>query len=239
MRPVPRRALITGGSSGIGAALAVDLAAMGCEPVLVGRDPDRLGSIARRTGGRPVRADLTDPADLARVAEAAAGVELLINNAGAGWCGPLGAMRAEEVHDLVALNLTAPMELTRAAMPELTHRGGRVAFVSSIAAVGVHHEAVYAATKAGLRAFADSIRYEGVPVTTVLPGVVRTEFFERRGEYTRRFPRPIPPERVARVLLSAIDRGTAEVFVPSWLGFAARIRGAMPGAFRYLARRFG
>lgn len=239
MRQVPRRALITGGSSGIGAALAVQLAAAGCEPVLVGRDPDRLGEVARRTGGRPLRADLTDPAGLARVADAAAGVELLINNAGAGWAGPVGAMRAEEVRDLVALNLTAPIELTRAAMPELTHRGGHVAFVSSIAALGVHHEAVYSATKAGLRIFADSVRSEGVPVTTVLPGVVRTAFFDHRGEYTRRFPRPVPPERVARALLNAVDRGKPEVFVPAWLGVAARVRGALPGTFRLLARRFG
>lgn len=239
MRWPPRRALITGGSSGIGAALAVELAAAGCEPLLVGRDADRLGELARRTGGRPLRADLTDQDELAQVADAAAGVELLINNAGAGWHGPLGAMTAGQVSELVALNLTAPMELTRAAMPELSHRGGQVAFVSSIAAVGVHHEAAYAATKAGLRAFADSIRAEGVPVTTVLPGAVRTGFFDRRGAYTRRFPRPVSPEQVARVLLTAIEQETPEVFVPSWLGLASRVHGALPGTFRLLARRFG
>jgi short-subunit dehydrogenase len=117
-------------------------------------------------------------------------------------------------------------------------------FVSSIAAVGVGGEAVYAATKAGLRAFAASVRHEvageGIGVTTLLPGAVRTPFFEHRGApYDRRFPRQLDPAQVASALISAMARGEAEVFAPRWLTVAARVRGAAPELFHRLAQRFG
>lgn len=111
---------------------------------------------------------------------------------------------------------------------------------------------MYAATKAGLLAFAESLRYElpavdvngvegkGVGVTAVVPGVVDTPFFARRGRpYTRRRPVPVPPERVARAIATAVERDRAEVYVPAWLRVPARLHGAAPGAFRILARRFG
>jgi short-subunit dehydrogenase len=110
--------------------------------------------------------------------------------------------------------------------------------------VGVPEEAVYAATKAGLITFSDSLRYEldgtGVGVSVVSPGVVDTPFFERRGRpYDRRFPKPIQPEPVAAAILRAIRSEKAQVFVPAWGSFPARLRGGLPGLYRALARRFG
>lgn len=237
-----RTALVTGASSGIGAATASALARAGCAVTLVGRDESKLAGIAARTGGAVLAADLTRPADLDRVAEAAGEIDLLVNNAGTGWAGDVDVMNPEDIHRLVALNLAAPMRLTTAALPHMTRRGvGHIVFVSSIAAVGVHGEAVYSATKAGLRAFAASVRYETrIGVTTVLPGAVDTPFFQRRGRpYDRGFPRQVPADLVARALCSAVERGRDEVFVPGWLTVAARIQGALPGAFHLLARRFG
>lgn len=235
-------ALVTGGSSGIGAAIAEGLTAAGCRVVVLGRNPEAL---ARRTGARPLVADLCTADGLARAADATADVDLLVHSAGRGWAGDLTAMAGPDVDALVALNLTAPMHLTRAALPGMRARGrGQVVFVSSIAAVGVGGEAVYAATKAGLRAFAASVRLEvageGIGVTIVLPGAVRTPFFEHRGRpYDRHFPRQVDPGEVASALLKAIDRGQAEVFVPQWLTVAARVQGAAPELFHRLARRFG
>lgn len=237
-----RTALITGASSGIGAATASALAAAGCAVVLVARDEARLAEVAARTGGTALVADLTLPADLERVAEAARETDLLVNNAGTGWAGDVHAMAAPDLHALVAVNLTAPMRLTAAALPQMTRRGaGHIVFVSSIATVGVHGEAVYSATKAGLRTFAASVRYETrIGVTTVLPAGVNTPFFQRRGRpYDRGFPRQVSADTVARALCSAVEQGRDEVFVPGWLTVAARLQGALPGAFHHLARRFG
>ena len=234
-----RRALVTGASSGIGAATAEVLAAAGCELVLVGRDERRLGEVAERTRAEPVVADLATEHGVAQVAEAGRGVDLLVNNAGTGWAGDLAGMGPRQVRDLVELNLTAPLQLTRALLPALRRAPvARVVFVSSIAAVGVRREAVYSATKAGLRAFAASLRQEGIGATTVLPGAVRTPFFDGR-TYDRRFPRQVSAERVARALVGAVERGRGEVFVPGWLSLAARIQGAVPELFDLGARRFG
>ena len=238
-------ALITGGSSGIGAAVADGLAAAGCRLVVLGRNRDRLDAVARRTGARVVVADLCTPAGLARAAEAATDVDLLVNSAGLGWAGDLAAMAQPDIDAMVALNLTAPMRLTRAALPGMRQRGrGQLVYVSSIAAVGVGGESVYAATKAGLRAFADSVRLEvageGIGVTTLLPGAVRTPFFDQRGlPYDRRFPRQLDAAEVASALLEALARGDAEIFIPRWLTVAARVRGAAPELFQRLAQRFG
>jgi short-subunit dehydrogenase len=238
-------ALVTGGSSGIGAAIAECLAAAGVSLVVVGRDAQRLDGLARRIGAHALVADLGTAEGIARATEAAAGVDLLVNSAGLGWAGDLAAMPAPDIDALVGLNLTAPLKLTQAALPGMRARGrGQLVFVSSIAAVGVGGEAVYSATKAALRAFAASLRLEvageGIGVTTLLPGAVRTPFFDRRGmPYDRRFPRQLDPAQVASALLRAIKRGDAEVFLPRWLTVAARIRGATPELFHHLAHRFG
>lgn len=239
------RALVTGGSSGIGAAVAGALAAAGYQVVIVGRDCARLAAVATATGAATVQADLATPEGLARAADAATGVDLLVNSAGRGWAGTLGTMAQTDIDALVAVNLTAPLRLTRAALPRMRERGrGHLVFVSSIAALGVGEEAVYGATKAGLRTFAASLRQEvtaeGIGVTTLLPAAVRTPFFDRRGRaYNRRFPRPLDPAVVASALLRGIERNRSEVFVPRWLTVPARVQGALPEVFRELARWFG
>lgn len=240
-----RTVVITGASSGIGAATARLLATRGCRIVLVGRDTDRLNALAAETGGAALTADLSDPEDLDRVACAGRDADLLINNAALGWAGALTTMGAAEISRLVNVNLTAAMQLTAAVLPEMARRGvGHVVFVSSIAAVGISEEAVYSATKAGLRGFAAGVRAEFSPhnigATTVLPAAVRTAFFARRGRpYDRRFPRQVGPEVVGNALIRGVERGAAEVFVPRWLVLAARTHGAAPGVFYRLSQRYG
>lgn len=294
--------LLTGGSSGIGAATARTLAASGARVLVAGRNGARLRAVAAETGGIAIEADLAapdGPAVLAAAAvraaaawnapaghlpmlslntakppdgpppgawlssgtslvalpgqakspvppPAAGGIDILINNAGVGWSGPLTDMGAADVARLVAVNLTAPIELTRLLTPSLAAGGrGRVVFISSIAgATGAPHEAVYAATKAGLTYFAESLRFElagsGVGVSVVVPGVIDTPFFARRGRpYSRRRPVPISAQRAARTVLTAIEREQPVAFVPRWLGFPAWLHGVAPGTFRALAARFG
>ncbi len=242
MRLAGARVLVTGASSGIGAATALELSARGARLVLSGRDQEALAGVAARAGGEILPADLSDPS--ADLAVRAGRVDMLVACAGEGWSGPLARMPGGTAERVIAVNLTAHVQLTRLLLPGMLERGrGHLVYVASIAgAVGVREEAVYAATKAGLLAFAESLRYElpGVGVTAVVPGVVDTPFFARRGRpYTRRRPAPVPPERVARAIAVAVERDRAEVYVPAWLRLPARLHGAAPGAFRVLARRFG
>jgi short-subunit dehydrogenase len=251
MRLAGMTALVTGASSGIGEAAASALGAAGTRLVVSGRDPGRLAVVAARTGAAAVAADLAAPGGPATLATSAAkaapdGIDILVNNAGLGWAGPLGEISAAKLAELVTVNLAAPMELTSLLVPGMAGRGrGRVVFVTSIAGVtGVPGEAVYAATKAGLAAFAESLAYEmrgrGVGVSVVVPGVIDTPFFDRRGRpYGRSRPAPVPPQRVAAAIVSALEHDSDVVYVPRWLRVPAWLHGTAPAAFRMLAARFG
>lgn len=243
-------ALVTGASSGIGRAAALELAGCGTRLILSGRDRDALAAVAAATGGQPIAADLTASGDVERLAVQALAVhghvDLLCSSAGAGWAGKLTAMPSADAERLLLLDLLAPVRLTGALLPGMLDRKrGHLVYVTSIAGVvGVGGEAVYAAAKAGLAIFADSLRHEvagrGVAVTVVVPGAVDTPFFTRRGSpYGRAWPRPVPPERVARGLVDAVVRDRAEVFVPAWLRLPARLHGGLPGLYRALAARLG
>ncbi|MCQ4085006.1 SDR family NAD(P)-dependent oxidoreductase [Streptomyces sp. RB6PN25] len=241
--------MVTGASSGIGAAVTRRLAAgQRCELLLNGRDPARLTAVADASGGVALPADLATPEgcrDLAgRALDLTGRVDVLIAGAGVGWAGPFTEMPPDDIDRLLAVNLASALHLVRALLPAMVRRGnGHVVLVGSIAgACGVGGEAVYAATKAALGAFADSLRYEvrplGVHVSVVLPGAVDTPFFARRGTpYGRSRPRPIPPERVAEAVYRAVVRHRAELFVPAWMRLPARLHGGAPALFRRLAAR--
>ena len=117
--------------------------------------------MARDTGALALKADLAEPQGPAELADAALqvaatdanapGIDILINNAGVGWCGPVGEMSGDKITEILAVNLAAPIELTRRLLPRMTARGsGRIVFVSSIVgATSVREEAVYSAGEAG------------------------------------------------------------------------------------------
>jgi short-subunit dehydrogenase len=244
--------LITGASSGIGAAVATRFAAApGWRLLLHGRDAERLEHVAARTGGTPLRADLSDPASADRIAAEAIGsagrVDVLVAAAGVGWAGPFTAIPASAIDEVLAVDLASVVHLVRHLLPQMVERGrGRIVLLGSIAgAVGVGDEAVYSAAKAALGTFADSLAYElrgtGVTISLVLPGIVDTPFFERRGTPPRRTGlKLLTPEQVAEAVWRAVmRRHRAEIFLPRWLRLPARIHGAVPLVFRRLAERFG
>ncbi|SCK53128.1 Short-chain dehydrogenase [Streptomyces sp. WMMB 714] len=247
-RPV---ALITGASSGIGTAVAEQLASEGSWRLLLnGRDEERLSDVAVRTRGTALPADITDSQSRARLAREALAhggrVDALVAGAGIGWAGPFTKMPAESIDRLLEVNLTAVIHLVRLVLPGMiARRRGSVVLIGSVAgSVGVRDEAVYAATKGGLIAFADSLRYElaasGVRVSVVMPGAVDTPFFSRRGvPYGRTRPRPVPAGQVAAVVRRALVSGRSDSYVPGWLSMPARLHGVAPGLFRSLAQRFG
>jgi short-subunit dehydrogenase len=241
--------LVTGASSGIGAATVEALAHAGARPVAVGRDEVALQRLADSTGAEPLAADVADPAHAARLVEATVRrhgrIDAVIANAGLGFAGDFATMPVERIEELVNVNVRAPMLVARAALPEFAvQRRGTLVFVSSIAgAVPVPGESAYSLSKHALEDFAAGLRVElhgsGVAVSVVRPGVVRTQFFTRRGvDYDRSFPRPIEPVTVADAIVGALRSGAPMTTVPQWLGLPAALRRRAPSVYRLLSRAF-
>ncbi|MFF9219353.1 SDR family NAD(P)-dependent oxidoreductase [Streptomyces viridosporus] len=246
-RPV---ALITGASSGIGAATARRFAAEGWHLLLSGRDRSRLEETAAGASAALLPADLAAPEGARLLAQAAlrrtGRIDVLVAGAGIGWAGPFGTMPHTDIDRVLFLDLNATLHLVREVLPAMVAAGrGRVVLVGSVAGcVGVREEAVYSAAKAGLAAFAEALRQElrgtGVGVTLIVPGPVETRFFARRGRpYDRARPRPSSPGSVAGAVWEAVSQGRDDAYVPPWLTLPARVRGLAPGLYRRLLNRFG
>lgn len=250
MRLAEAVVLVTGSSGSIGAACARNLTARGARVIVHGRDTERLEAVAVELGAKSIQLDLASAGaagELAQAARAIFGrVDAVVHCAGVGWFGPGAEMPVRALDELVEVNLAAPARVTRALLPEMLGRGhGHVSFLASIAGwTGVQNEAMYAATKAAIITYADSLRLElagtGVGVSVVSPAAVRSEFFDRRGEpYGRRFPRPVGADRVASAVARGIERERAHQMIPRWLAIAPAVRTTAPGAFRWLSQRFG
>jgi NAD(P)-dependent dehydrogenase (short-subunit alcohol dehydrogenase family) len=241
------RAAITGGSSGIGAATARELAARGVRVAIAGRNAAALDRVAADTNGSVVLGDLREPGCAQHIIDAAVddlgGLDILVSNAGIGWAGPFASMSDSDIDAVLDVNLRAAAHLARAAIPHLRSGRGRLVFVGSIAGlVGVPGETWYSATKAGLGCLAETLRAElrpaGIGVSLVSPGVVDTAYFERRkAPYRRRYPRLISAETAAAAVVNAIEHGRDDVVVPPWLSLPARVKVSFPGLYRLLASR--
>jgi NADP-dependent 3-hydroxy acid dehydrogenase YdfG len=228
-------AIVTGASSGIGAATASELAARGASVVLAARRADRLAEQTRaiqRAGGTAlaVTADLADPADIALLAERAADafgkVDVLVNNAGAFWETALAKSPPADIAALVQVNLVGAMLATRAVLPGmLARRHGAIICVGSLSG-RVAMEPVYSATKYGLRGFSLALRRQlagtGVSASLVSPGRIGTEM-------TSHLPGPMPgPELVATTIASLITKPRREAIVPAEHHAIAWLEQALP-----------
>ncbi len=204
--------LITGAGSGIGAAVADRLAARGDDLVLLARDPDRAAELAGRyPGAQAFAADLADPAsiqipDLERL-------DSVLHVAGVVDLGPVADQPVEALREQIDVNLVAPAVLTRLVLPAVRRARGTVVFVNSSAGLTASPQwSAYAASKFGLRGYADSLRAEeienGVRVSTVFPSRTATPMQQKVHEQEGRTYDPalwIQPGVVADTILHVLD----------------------------------
>jgi short-subunit dehydrogenase len=214
-------AIVTGASSGIGAATARELGRRGATVVLAARRVRELESQAqaiRAAGGEAIAipTDVSDAVQVARLVElsdASFGrIDVLVNNAGAGWLEPFASSPPERLIDLVGVNLIGAMLLTRAVLPEmLRRRHGAIVCVGSLSG-RVAMEPVYSATKYGVRGFTLALRRQtagsGVSVSLVSPGNINTAMTNHVGA---RMPEP---DLVARRIAGLVTHPRREVVVP-------------------------
>jgi NADP-dependent 3-hydroxy acid dehydrogenase YdfG len=178
-----RTALVTGASSGIGAATVRALAAAGFEVVGAARRVERVEEITREIGGRALHLDVTDPDSVASVADALPEVSVLVNNAG-GALGlePIAEAVEEKWQEMYETNVMGVMRVTRALLPALERSGsGHIVVIGSVAGVEVYPGGGgYTAAKHAAHAVAKTLRLEllGKPirVSEIAPGMVETEF---------------------------------------------------------------
>ncbi len=262
-----RTAVVTGAASGIGEALAVQLAARGSDLVLVDRDEDRLAKVADRLRavhpGLAVAAHVADLADeqqtdalAAMLAAEYPGTALLINNAGVALGGRFDQVTIEEFDWVMAVNFRAVVRLTHALLPVLkAHPGAHLVNVSSVFGIfAPAGQAAYAASKFAVRGFSEALRHEladdGVGVTVVHPGGVRTRIAEsaRTGsgisieEYERgreQFVKLLrmPPEKAAAQIMAAVERRRPRLLI----GWSATVPDVLvrlvPGSYWKLVAR--
>lgn len=181
-----RTAVVTGASSGIGAATARRLAAEGFDVVAAARRRDRLDALAAETGARAVTLDVTDPASVATLAEQVGDCGVLVNNAG-GAIGlePVAEANEDDWQQMYDVNVLGTLRVTKALLPAIVASGnGHVVVIGSTAGHVVYEGgAGYCAAKHALSAVAGTLRLElcGQPVrvSEIAPGMVATEEFSR------------------------------------------------------------
>jgi len=228
-----QRVLITGASSGLGAALARGLAGRQAVVGLIARRRERLAEVladCRRASPRSAMwvADLADTAalrDLAvRAWDGLGGIDVLINNAAIPKRRPVTALDPDEVEDVMRVNFFAPARLTLALLPRMLERGsGTIVNVSSVGGrLGIIHETAYCASKFALcgwsEAMAVDLHGSGISVKLIEPGPVDTEIWDHPGSEEPLYQGPkVAADEVAEDIIAALGTDRFEHYVPGQL----------------------
>ena len=239
-------AVVTGGATGIGAAVARLLTERDWHCVLVGRREDRLQATAEEIDGEFEVCDVGERSEVermaARIMERHPQVGLLVNNAGVAGRGNFLDMPLERIEELIRINYLGCVWCLRAFLPAL-EAAAPSHLVNVVSVAGSVAIGPYSASKHAQLAFSRSVARElrprGVHVHTVSPGFVHTEGFPQDWLLRGRFGRVVVgPDYVAERIVRAIERDRAEIFVPSWYRIPALAQALFPGAFgRIRARR--
>ncbi len=222
--------LITGASSGIGRATAIEFHRAGSRVVIAARSKDKLDTLADELGGDrvlPLKMDATSEADrqsvLAMTREAFGSIDVLVNNAGWASFGTVQRIPMGNVEQMIALNLVAPIALARDVIPEMLERGsGQIINISSVVGFqAIPRMTAYSATKAALNGFTTGLRMElkgsGVDVLLVAPGSTNTPFFTSAAAIdataTRVAETQYTPEKVGWAIVTSSRKRRSEVIL--------------------------
>lgn len=228
MRLARQSALVTGGGTGIGAAIARALASEGAAVTVVGRRLEPIRQIADEIGGTAIAVDVTDPASVERLVADAGPFTILINNAGRAESAPFTKVTGAAWRQVMAINLDAVFHCSQAVLPGmLAARHGRIITIASIAGLrGAAYVAPYVAAKHGavglMRALAAELGSKGITANAICPGYADTEIVaaaartiqaktgrsedEARAELARFNPsgRLISPEEIAGAVFDLV-----------------------------------
>lgn len=254
-----KRILVTGASSGLGAALAKGLAERGATVGLCARRADRLAEVLAEVRvhapeSRSWSVDLSDvdgiDAFAARALDELGGLDVLINNAGIPKRRWAWEHRPDEISDVLRVNVESPIRLTLALLDALGASAGQVVFIGSVAArLSPPCESVYAASKAAITAFAESLlvdlRVAGSPVGVhiIQPGVLDTELFELPdNESSLADIEALPASAIVEPVVAALASDAMETFVPAWFADLPAVKtgdldGFLEGSVLYTRQR--
>jgi NAD(P)-dependent dehydrogenase (short-subunit alcohol dehydrogenase family) len=243
-----KNVLVTGASSGIGAALAEGFAARGAVVGICARRSDRLAEVLERVRAhsRSSQSWTVDLADLSgiesfarRVEDELGGVDVLVNNAGIPKRRRVTDLSGDVVDAVTTINYLSPVRLTLALLPGLIERSGRVVNISSVAArLSPPSEAAYAATKAALTAWSESMQVDlhdtGVRVHVVNPGIIDTDLFHLPDNDAPIADEveALPVQAIVPPVIEQLEQGTFEIYVPEW--FADVVAGKFPDTGQFL-----
>ncbi len=247
---VGKHVLVTGASSGIGAALAEGFAAAGATVGICARREDRLAAVLGKVqehspDSRMWAVDLADldglEAFARRASDELGGIDVLVNNAGIPKRRAVTALDPATVEAVMAINYFSPVRLTLALLPELIARAGRIVNISSVAArLGPPSEAAYTASKAALTGWSESMQVDlgvaghDVQVHVVNPGVIDTDLFHLPDNDESMAPiEALPTEAMIQPVLDALEQGTFEIYVPGW--FADIVGSKFPDTGAFIA----
>lgn len=255
---MPPVVLITGASSGIGEALALEYARRGHDVALLARREDRLKAVATRVegaGGRalPIRCDVRDATSVKEAVERAAselgGLDTVVANAGFGVSARFDRLTLDDYRRQFETNVFGVLRTIQASLPFLARSRGRLAIMGSVAGyVAAAGMSPYAMSKFAVRALADSLREEvrpaGVSVTLISPGFVDSEIrrIDRAGVFREDAPEPVPAwlrvptPRAARTIARAIDRRRPEAVITAHGKAMVLLARHAPGTIRLLTR---
>ncbi|MHB8670145.1 MAG: SDR family NAD(P)-dependent oxidoreductase [Acidimicrobiales bacterium] len=252
-----RRVLVTGASSGIGAALAERFARAGAVVGICARREERLVEVVSRCrrhspGSRHWVCDFADPGSVDALARSVldqfGGVDVLVNNAGIPKRRHVTRLDPDTVTSVMQVNYLSPVRLTLALLPQMIERGeGRIVSVSSVAAtLSSPGEAAYSASKAALAVFSESMSIDlwdsGVKAMVVYPGVVDTDLFSLPdNDPFAGGVDAITVDEAVEAIFEGLEAGLAQVYVPGWFADlvstkAADLEGFLAGAAEFVRR---